>query len=505
MSGIEVIGLVLALPAVIQVFFQTGEKIHEIIKNDKHMKGYVQDLRKLVDIDGKAHLNRDFELAKGILKDQGIGKDEKDRINRLFSGALKQLEYIHGLADVVQNSNRLEYRKRSAALKDMKDKIIDFKDDMAQFHQLIISLHTISISESSLLLEDQDFVLTGPEQDRNLLNDGAILTKGRVSQLTMSASKAYEQFLLESKPYSRSSMLSIKSDVRFLSQRLAKADQDNGILPLLGFRNEYSKNQFQLVFAVPPSTGPIQTLEDFYETGYSKPSLNTRTSMCCQLAEAVLQTHALGLVHKNIRPDNVLLSLAPQDEKTNESHLTLYLSGWNYARDIDSKVTKLSGETEWQRAIYQHPERQKQHVEAEYCMGHDVYSLGVCMLEILLWDPLVVTNELDPDEASISRAFKAIFEQYENVQKEQSVEEDWENLVDNPGAVQRTMIQMCRSLVPGVAGMRLRDVVIECLTCLGGEADLGSFKFFQERDNKDTALDFIDTILRDIRRVMSAI
>jgi len=45
----------------------------------------------------------------------------------------------------------------------------------------------------------------------------------------------------------------------------------------------------------------------------------------------------------------------------------------------------------WPKRIYQHPERQDEYAEAAYEPRHDIYSLGVCMLEVLLWTPFVAT------------------------------------------------------------------------------------------------------------------
>jgi hypothetical protein len=181
MSGFEIAGLLLAMPGIVQVFFQTGEKIHEKMKKDKKMNDYARDLSNFIIDDGRAQLSRDFELATGVLKDQNTRPDEKERLNRLFSGALAQLQHMSDLTNVVLCSEILEFRKRSVALTDIKDKITDIRTSMSEFHQLVISLHAIAISESSLLLEDQDFVLIGAERDYHALNDITFLARARVS------------------------------------------------------------------------------------------------------------------------------------------------------------------------------------------------------------------------------------------------------------------------------------------------------------------------------------
>lgn len=499
MSGIEIAGFLLAVPGIVQFFFETGEKIYEKMKNDKRMKDYARDLSKFIVNDGRAQLNRDFELARGVLKDQNTRKDEKERISRLFSGALEQLQHMSDLTNVVLSSEILEFRKRSAALSDIKDKITDIRTSMSEFHQLVMSLHTIAISEPSLLLEDQDFVLIGVEQEYDILNPTTFLARGRVSRSLSSVSLGDDRFLLESKPYTTHSMRSVKRDLRILSQKLSAADQHSGILPLVGFRNNPSGNEFQLVFGIPSGKGIMQTLDNVY--GQPQPSLNFRIHLCSQLAEAVLRTHTLGLVHKHIRPENVLL-LSMADEP----FPTTFLSGWQYARNVDGGVTRLVGESLWQRAIYQHPERQSEHVENDYCMGHDIYSLGVCLLEILTWNPLVITTgEKDLQETSISKSYRTIFDQYEPGQGTQEKPTDVDLLVQDPDTVQRTLLRMTEALIPAAAGGRMRDLVSQCLTCLDGEANLGHFKVSKEREDKDVAVDFVDSVLKDIRLVMSVI
>lgn len=490
------------MPGIVQVFFQTGEKIHEKMKKDKKMNDYARDLSNFIIDDGRAQLSRDFELATGVLKDQNTRPDEKERLNRLFSGALAQLQHMSDLTNVVLCSEILEFRKRSVALRDIKDKITDVRTSMSEFHQLVISLHTIAISESSLLLEDQDFVLIGAERDYHALNDITFLARGRVSRSLSSASPGDGRFILESKPYTTHSIRSVKRDLRILSQKLAAADQHSGILPLVGFRDNPSRNEFQLVFGIPSGGGSMQTLASVY--GRPRPSLNFRIHLCGQLAEAVLQTHKLGLVHKHIRPENVLLFSMPHDTIADEPFPTTFLSGWQYARNVDGGVTRLVGESLWQRAIYQHPERQSEHVEDEYCMGHDIYSLGVCMLEILTWDPLVVTTgEDDLQETLICQSYRAIFDPCERSQGAQEESTDVERLVQDPETVQRTLLRMTKMLIPASAGARMRDLVSQCLTCLDGEAR--PFKVSQEREDKDVAVGFVDTVLKDIRWVMNAI
>ena len=102
--------------------------------------------------------------------------------------------------------------------------------------------------------------------------------------------------------------------MRALSRKLSAAERSVGIPPIVGFREVPEDQVFQLVFALPSNRSLTATLRSMYQQTCSQPSLNIRVDLCRQLAEAVLHTHRLGLVHKNIRPANIpLLSQSRQD------------------------------------------------------------------------------------------------------------------------------------------------------------------------------------------------
>lgn len=44
---------------------------------------------------------------------------------------------------------------------------------------------------------------------------------------------------------------------------------------------------------------------------------------------------------------------------------------------------------EWFKDIYRHPDQQGANIKTQHNMGHDIYSLGVCLIEIALWETFV--------------------------------------------------------------------------------------------------------------------
>lgn len=78
----------------------------------------------------------------------------------------------------------------------------------------------------------------------------------------------------------------------------------------------------------------------------------------------------------------------------------VYLTNWRLLREASGFTTKKPGSDAWAERLYRHPHRQGLQIENRYNLGHDIYSLGVCLLEIGLWDSFVIrTAAAEPDGA----------------------------------------------------------------------------------------------------------
>jgi hypothetical protein len=62
--------------------------------------------------------------------------------------------------------------------------------------------------------------------------------------------------------------------------------------------------------------------------------------------------------------------------------------GFEESRENEGQSSNVGFYGDWQTNIYRHPERQGEHPANRYSMIHDVYSLGVVLLELGLWQPL---------------------------------------------------------------------------------------------------------------------
>jgi hypothetical protein len=172
----------------------------------------------------------------------------------------------------------------------------------------------------------------------------------------------------------------------------------------------YHADSKQFLFAqIPPyRTMSMMTLEKAISGDpfpKAEAALDQRLKLAQKLAEAVFFLHAAGFVHKNITSTSVVVLQrydTPSDEFSASSIDDAYLMGFDLIRAIEAKTTKEGAVKEdveesksiWDFDIFQHPDRQLGVNSPRYINTYDVYSLGVVLLEVGLWEPLskVVTG-----------------------------------------------------------------------------------------------------------------
>ncbi|GES56983.1 serine/threonine protein kinase [Aspergillus terreus] len=133
-------------------------------------------------------------------------------------------------------------------------------------------------------------------------------------------------------------------------------------------------------------------------------SLNQRLEFARKLATAVFFVHSLGWVHKAIRPQIILLFRKRREQQPGESasvHWSLEspaLVGFEIARssegDTDPGRRCITG---LDVSAYTHPNLQQPVSHVRHTMGHDVYSVGVVLLELGIWSSIDSRPELRAD------------------------------------------------------------------------------------------------------------
>ncbi|KAG8673741.1 hypothetical protein FPOAC2_07211 [Fusarium poae] len=504
----EIAGIALASASAAHELCKCGIRIYRRIKDEEKLTLVLKEFQMFDFQDRRTQLGIDIKLAQGVLKSPNIDEEHKERLKQNWERIKTLFIKVDGLIEnMVQNSSIMASRARHRA----RDALLDLGGTKAisvaiqEFQSVVLALRELEKDESELFLSPNDFQPL--EVDNRVYGSfkNAFFGRGRLTDPIPGVPNTPCWFIFEPKPYDHGNPQqkeATKQNVRILAQKLHQAQQDNGILRLVGFRDEFEEKQghFQLIFKFKGSFSP--SLEGYLEFN-PMPSLNFRVNLCNQLATAILQTQTLGLVHKNVRPENIaVFSDSTGIQAESEDNVALFLIGWQYARQVERGVTVLKGETTVQRKIYQHPERQFLQAEKEYSMAHDVYSLGVCMIEILTWNSLLITTE----PPAMSQDFIKAFEKLDLER------DDGEPYTKYPYQIKETLCYMCDDLLPAIAGYKMARLVKDFLTCLddedGDEDDTSRTQQYapsQDKDRRQVAVHFVDTALKALRDLESAI
>ena len=284
-------------------------------------------------------------------------------------------------------------------------------------------------------------------------------------------------FVVEYRRYTRTDEYDIgylNSVVHYSAEILAAADPCTmHVLCCQGYVHRPDLRQFQTILKFPPGMGSPRTLRDLLldPDPQIEPSITSRVQLCKQIATAALYTHTASLVHKAIQPDAILLlkkidSESPHQDGGTTSLKTAplgvpFLTGFGQARqETPDTYSSLRESTNWEQDLYSHPSRQGQPT-AKYTMAHDIYSIGVILLEIGLWRSFVVWNGFNDftiDEAVLGGG-KATFRRMK--ERKPRAGEELKKLYEGLAAQE----------LPNVMGERFCEVVLRCLGAVEGGLD----------------------------------
>lgn len=259
-----------------------------------------------------------------------------------------------------------------------------------------------------------------------------------------------------------------------LARALSRMDPSTfGLLRGCGVINRI--NRYEFIFEIPDGLWWPASLRDLLTN--DEPSLNMRLHMAKQLANSVLYLHTAGFVHKNIRPETILVFGHDRDE-----HKSTFLVGFEHFRGVKDSTFK-TGVGPPEGELYRHPQRQGHDTARRYVMQDDIYSLGVCLLEIGLWESFVKQDE--QGKSFVEFGGKAS-------------SGDWKV---QTSSTNKTLFTLADEILPRSTGKRFSEVVKKCLTVLDTKStwDQVSEKGTTEID---IGLEYIENILIQLHEIM---
>ena len=299
---------------------------------------------------------------------------------------------------------------------------------------------------------------------------------------TMQRTTSSKFFILDSVACDPEANISLLTkDVRDLARKLSYADpltfgllRCRGVVKVID-RAKKRVTSFDFAFRVPEGMGNPRSLLNILISADGNLSLSDRFKVAQQLATSVSYIHTYEFVHKNIRPETVLIF--PNQKSVLGAS---FLVGFEKFRLVDGRTTR-SGDCIWQKDLYRHPRRQGLKPEEDYTMQHDIYSLGVCLLEIGLWESFVVYHDegSDPSPSTVLTVLN-------DPEKDE---------IKKAYLVKDALVDLAKQRLPSRIGDKYTEIVVTCLTCLDeSNTDFGDSSEFEDADGVLIGVRFIEKV-----------
>lgn len=469
MSATDIIGILLALPDTIERLITFGKEINTQVERLKDPESLTRELKKF----GIANNDNSLRLAAETCRRMAQSTNTPDDIKRMHYDDFKDFE------NALNEANRLVQKllDKAALIRAINE--YRYRKKLADQVQLVASARGQFI-DNLILVDKQEGRVSFAKLDSDAFSIARVVhtdisdhIKLFDCHLTMKLGEVEPQeglFLIEMRrPSPGVTEAELEKSAKEVAETLSVAHKSNAILNCIGWTDLPGPFRgFGIVFALPPEQKSFQTLAHYIQkSNGTKPALDVRVAFCKALASAVLQVHTLKppMVHKNISPNNIVLSFQSDVPPENlDAENPLFLINWQLSRAANI-ATRHEGVTAWWQAVYQHPQRQVLRQEKHYTLNHDIYSLGVSMIEILLWQPLVQLAEDGKPELS-----GLLFDKGMRLPASADIKPDeWQGA--KPNDVRNILENLATAAIPPVAGTELSKLIIKCMNGLQLEQD----------------------------------
>lgn len=309
-----------------------------------------------------------------------------------------------------------------------------------------------------------------------------LYTRGELTQDSENGESLYVETYT---PDSWTALDVITKNVRNLGRILSIVDPTLFGIPVCsGIVKVYNASgcicDFKLVFRLPNlhDRTPPRSLREVLLTSERYP-LGKSLALARQVSRSVMFVHTSSFVHKNIRPETILIL---SREGLSGSTAVPFLVGFEQFRPEDG-ATYMKGDSAWEKDLYRHPTRQGLSPEDSYRMQHDIYSLGVILLEIGLWESFVVQDIGDgkwhPGKGLNISGFLPMGRQ---IEKARGIKEE--------------LLQIAKTRLPAIMGSKYTQIVVMCLCCLdkGNSNEFGQEGEFLDEDGILVGLRYIEKV-----------
>ncbi|KAF4544539.1 Het-s domain protein [Lasiodiplodia theobromae] len=329
---------------------------------------------------------------------------------------------------------------------------------------------TSPLPGSSIFLDPNSFEYVDETRIEFSTASVAILSRGNIDH----------KVLVDRAP---SSPAMSKEGVRNLARKFADVDPAFAhVLPCKGVLQ--TSSSFSFVFEIPEGLGSPQTLRSALLKHRTTYTLTQRIDLAMYLAYSTLFLHQAKFVHKNIRPETIILLSNTYSDHQDGSLGKPYLIGFDEIRQEDG-VTQMIADDVLEKNIYRHPDRQGLKPQHRYAMQHDIYSLGVCLLEIGMWKPFITYSTVTKGGSPVPIPVPS-FRKRER----------------KPLELKEKLVSYAKETLPSIMGAIYTDVVMSCLTCLDenseGFGDLGDLF---DQDGVIVGVRYIEKVLKKLHGI----
>ena len=462
-EALAVVSLVLALPPVVEEVIRVGK---DLARRIELCKGSPESLDGLAifreeALKTKMRFGLGYRICNSL--DPSIDEEIRAHLDQKFQDIQRTINEANLLVTKLEKGGLRNFWKLDELRREIEKRIRSLEASITSFNDTINLVHIEQAGSPSAKLASEVFQHSNDVQ--TAISETSVLVRCHLDRDTNKVSAKRGTFLLEVRPYKETTKPYLESSLAYLTQTLIYARMSASILRATGYADDPENQRFLLVFDIPEALVSVGTLQSLLQSKPHLPALNVRVALCSKLADAIFEVHNLRLVHKNVNSASILI-MTPQGitlSDVTDREIRAYLLNWHLVRKFDAASIS-TPELNWWKGIYQHPGRQIALTEDEYTMGHDIYSLGVCMLEALLWKPLVQFVEgakptVNPIFAEHAMALGVINHAPESLQ----------SFLDKPQEtkdIQRVLLSIANQHLPAVAGQKLTSLVTSCLNCL---------------------------------------